>query len=80
MDKIAYPTTEVRRAEGLAARERAPLSSHTKWSPAADRPDPVALLEESGKDRVPELLPIRYGRMLPSPFAFLSEHLGPVAP
>ena len=40
------------------------------WDAPADRPDPVALLEEQGKTRLPELLPIRYGRMLASPFAF----------
>jgi uncharacterized protein (DUF2252 family) len=70
MDKIAYPTTEERRAEGLAARERAPLSSHTKWRPAADRPDPVALLEEQDAVRTPGLVPVRHGRMMVSPFTF----------
>ena len=48
----------------------APRSSHGAWEPAADRPDPVALLEEQAADRVEELVPIRYGRMLASPFAF----------
>ena len=47
-----------------------PRSVHAAWDLAADRPDPVALLEEQGKTRVAELLPIRYGRMLASPFAF----------
>jgi uncharacterized protein (DUF2252 family) len=48
----------------------APRSSHGSWEPAPDRPDPVALLEEQAESRVPELVPIRYGRMLVSPFTF----------
>ena len=55
---------------GRAARRDAPRASHGTWRPAPDRPDPIALLEEQAKDRVPELVPIRYGRMLESPFAF----------
>ena len=49
---------------------RAPLSSHTGWTPAADRPDPVALLEEQNATREPDLVPVRHGRMLVSPFTF----------
>ena len=48
----------------------APRSVHGDWLPASDRPDPVALLEEQGASRVQELVPIRYGRMLVSPFTF----------
>jgi uncharacterized protein (DUF2252 family) len=48
----------------------APRSSLGEWRPAADRPDPVALLEEQAASRVPELVPLRYGRMLVSPFTF----------
>jgi hypothetical protein len=55
VDKIAYPIIEERRAKGLAARERAPWPSHTKWRPAADRPDPVALLEDQDANRMPGL-------------------------
>jgi uncharacterized protein (DUF2252 family) len=44
--------------------------SHGRWEPATDRPDPIALLEEQAKTRVPGLVPIRYGRMLVSPFTF----------
>jgi uncharacterized protein (DUF2252 family) len=55
---------------GRAARRDAPRSSHGKWRPAPDRPDPIALLEEQAESRVPELVPIRYGRMLVSPFTF----------
>jgi uncharacterized protein (DUF2252 family) len=60
-----------RRALGVAARKRAPRTSHAAWSPTPDRPDPIALLKSQDATRVPELVPIRYGRMLASPFAFL---------
>jgi uncharacterized protein (DUF2252 family) len=55
---------------GRAARADMPRSSHADWQPTADRRDPVELLVEQGATRVPELVPIRYGRMLVSPFAF----------
>jgi hypothetical protein len=55
---------------GKAAREGAPRSSHGDWEPAPDRPDPVEVLERQAADRVPELVPLRYGRMLASPFTF----------
>ena len=57
-------------ARGRAARNVAPRSGHGRWEPAARRPDPVALLEEQAASRVPQLVPIRYGRMLVSPFTF----------
>ena len=57
-------------ALGRAARRDAPRSSHGAWAPAVDRPDPVALLEEQAESRVPELVPVRHGRMLASPSAF----------
>ena len=57
-------------ARGRAARGTVPRSSHGRWEPAPDRPDPVALLEEQAASRVPELIPIRHGRMLASPFTF----------
>jgi uncharacterized protein (DUF2252 family) len=59
-----------RTAAGKDARQRAPRSSHGAWEPAADRPDPIALLEAQAASRVPELVPIRHGRMSVSPFAF----------
>jgi uncharacterized protein (DUF2252 family) len=55
---------------GKAARQRVPRRLLAGWEPRADRVDPVELLEEQGATRVPELVPIRYGRMLTSPFAF----------
>jgi uncharacterized protein (DUF2252 family) len=63
-------TVDERLARGRAARKQAPRSSHGRWEPASDRPDPIALLEEQAASRVPELVPIRYGRMLVSPFTF----------
>jgi uncharacterized protein (DUF2252 family) len=57
-------------AGGKAARARAPRTSHAYWSPSPDRPDPRALLAQDDATRVPELVPIRYGRMLRSPFTF----------
>ena len=59
-----------RAARGRAARNETPRGSHGRWEPVANRPDPVALLEEQAVTRVPELVPIRYGRMLVSPFTF----------
>ncbi|WP_406205984.1 DUF2252 domain-containing protein [Kitasatospora sp. NBC_01560] len=64
-------TPAERRRRGRAARELVPRSAHGPWIPAADRPDPVAVLEQQGVDRIAELLPIRYGRMADSPFTFL---------
>jgi uncharacterized protein (DUF2252 family) len=63
-------TAEERVARGKDARNQTPRSTHAHWAPAADRPDPVALLAEQSADRVAELIPIRYGRMLVSPFTF----------
>jgi uncharacterized protein (DUF2252 family) len=66
----AHLTVDQRVARGKSARAKAPRSSHGKWEPAPDRPDPVALLEEQAGSRVPMLVPVRYGRMLVSPFTF----------
>jgi len=57
-------------ARGLASRREAPRSSHGRFAVVSGRADPIALLEQQGASRVPELVPIRYGRMLVSPFAF----------
>ena len=67
---ISHPTTGERSARGKAAREVAPRSGQGEWEPASDRRDPVELLEEQAASRVQELVPIRYGRMLVSPFTF----------
>jgi uncharacterized protein (DUF2252 family) len=59
------------RSLGKAARQQVPRSSHGKWQPATGRPDPIAILQAQDKGRLKHLLPIKYGRMLESPFAFL---------
>jgi uncharacterized protein (DUF2252 family) len=63
-------TPEERAAAGKAARAEVPRSSHAVWDPPADRADPVAVLQDQARSRVPELIPIRHGRMLASEFAF----------
>ncbi len=68
--KIAHPSIDDRKAKGLEARDRTALSGHAKWRPAADRPDPVGLLEEQDTTREPDLVPVRHGRMMVSPFTF----------
>jgi uncharacterized protein (DUF2252 family) len=60
-------------------REVAPRESHAQWEPPADRPDPVDILEEQAKTRVPDLVPIRYGRMIASPFAYFRGAAAPMA-
>ncbi len=67
---VTERTPEELAAMGKAARSRARRSSHAEWSPPADRPSPVDVLAEQDASRVPELVPIRYGRMLSSPFSF----------
>ncbi len=64
------PTVEERMAAGRLLREKVPRTSHASWAPAKNRPDPIQLLKRSDAGRLPELLPIRYGRMRLSPFAF----------
>ena len=74
-----HPTVAERAAEGKAARAVAPRSGQGEWEPASDRRDPVELLEEQSASRVPELVPIRYGRMLVSPFTFFRGAAYPMA-
>ena len=64
------PRLEERFAAGRDVREAVPIADHAGWTAPADRPDPVAILQEQAESRVPELVPIRYGRMLVSPFTF----------
>ena len=68
--KVAHPGVDERRAKGKGARQRSPLSGHSGWGPADDRPDPVALLEAQNVTREPDLVPVRHGRMMVSPFTF----------
>ncbi|HEY6692401.1 MAG TPA: DUF2252 family protein, partial [Solirubrobacteraceae bacterium] len=70
MGRIEHFTLAERAARGKAARAEVPRSSHATWEPAPGRRDPVDVLEAQAQTRVPELVPIRYGRMLVSPFTF----------
>ena len=70
VSKRPHPTPAERAARGKAARSAVPRSSHAGWIASADRSDPVAILEAQSADRTQQLVPIRYGRMLASPFAF----------
>ena len=67
---VPHLTVSERAARGKAARAEVPRSIHGVFEPAPRRPDPVELLERQAQTRVPELVPIRYGRMLVSPFTF----------
>ena len=64
------PSIQERMSGGKALRERVPRSSHGEWAAPSGRPDPIEVLHQSDRGRLPELLPIRYGRMQQSPFAF----------
>jgi uncharacterized protein (DUF2252 family) len=64
---------------GKALRDKVSRESHAAWKPSEKRRDPVDVLEESNRDRMPELVPIRYGRMLRSPFTFLRGSAGLMA-
>src|SRR5215217_3050082 len=68
--KVPHLSVDERRAQGKEARDRTPASSHAGWAAAADRPDPVGLLQEQNLTREPDLVPVRHGRMLASPFTF----------
>jgi uncharacterized protein (DUF2252 family) len=68
--EIARGTVAERMQRGKDARKAVPRSSHAPFSPSPGRRSPIDVLEEQGASRVQELLPIRYGRMASSPFAF----------
>jgi len=65
------PSVEEREAAGKALREKVPRASHGRYEPTPGRPDPVSILEQQNEGRVPKLVPVRYARMLASPFTFL---------
>jgi uncharacterized protein (DUF2252 family) len=67
---VEHLTLAERTARGREARVRVPTSSHARWAPEADRPDPVALIEEQNVRRDADLVPVRHGRMMASPFTF----------
>lgn len=68
-----------RRADGRERRKQVPRTSHAGWAPAADRADPVALVDAENADRLPWLVPIRHGRMSTSAFAFYRGTAGLMA-
>ena len=72
-------TPAERVARGKAARAEVPLESQAAFDPPPDRPDPIALLEEQATTRVPELVPVRYGRMMVSPFTYYRGAALPMA-
>ena len=74
-----FLSREERLAAGKALRDTVPRKIHAGWKPPAKRRDPIDMLEESNRDRLPELVPIRYGRMLRSPFTFLRGSAGLMA-
>jgi uncharacterized protein (DUF2252 family) len=76
---VSRQTTAERAARGKAARSAVPRESHAVFDPPSDRPDPIALLEEQAKSRVPELVPIRWGRMMVSPFTYYRGAALPMA-
>ncbi len=69
-DAPGYMSADERRATGKALRDATPRAAHGGWKPPKDRRDPIELLLESNEGRIPELIPIRFGRMSQSPFAF----------
>ncbi|MQL67137.1 DUF2252 domain-containing protein [Streptomyces vinaceus] len=84
-DARAAASPAARASHGRRARGRAPRSSHAGFTPAPGRPDPVDVLERQSASRLPELVPVRYGRMLESPFRFyrgaaaiMAADLGPL--
>ncbi len=68
--RISRLSLDERLERGRIARDRTPPSSHAGWRPAADRPDPVGLLEQQDRTREADLVPVRHGRMMVSPFTF----------
>src|SRR6202522_276223 len=67
---VLGPTIEERMRQGKALRESVPRNSLSKWAAPVNRPDPIEILRQSDRGRLHDLLPIRYGRMRQSPFAF----------
>jgi uncharacterized protein (DUF2252 family) len=68
--RIKQLSLDERLNQGRTARDSTPASSHDGWAAAADRPDPVGLLEQQDRTREPDLVPVRHGRMMVSPFTF----------
>jgi uncharacterized protein (DUF2252 family) len=73
------PSPDDRATAGKALRDKVPRAQHAAWKKAEDRPDPIDILHAADADRLPDLVPIRYGRMLQSPFAFYRGAAGVMA-
>ena len=79
-NRLRYRSRAERLAQGNALRDRVPRQSHARWSPRhAKERDPIAILQQSNEGRVPQLVPLRYGRMLRSPFTFYRGSAGLMA-
>src|SRR5689334_6462483 len=76
---LEHMTPAERAARGKEARAAVPRESHAVFDPPPDRPDPIGLLEEQAQSRVPELVPVRWGRMMVSPFTFYRGAALPMA-
>ena len=76
---LCHLTPAERAARGKTARAEVPRASHAEFDPGPDRPDPIALLESQAKTRVQELVPVRYGRMMVSPFTYYRGAALPMA-
>ena len=76
---VEHPTHKERAAKGKAAREELPRERHGEWSTAQRKQKPLDLLAEQGLTRVPELVPIRYGRMVATPFTYYRGAALPMA-
>jgi uncharacterized protein (DUF2252 family) len=77
--ELVMRSRDQRLADGKTLRDTVPRQSHAGWKRPAKRRDPIAILKESNRDRLPELVPVRYGRMLRSPFTFLRGSAGLMA-
>ncbi|HET8746004.1 MAG TPA: DUF2252 domain-containing protein, partial [Ramlibacter sp.] len=67
LQALSYKSPDERRAEGKALRDSAPREEQAHWKPGKNRRDPIDILNESNEHRLPDLLPIRFGRMMQSP-------------
>ena len=76
---LAHLTPDERAARGKTARAEVPRESHATFNPPPDRPDPISLLEEQEVSRVPELVPVRHGRMMVSAFSYFRGAALPMA-
>jgi hypothetical protein len=73
---VLWPSVEARMSQGKALREKVSRASHAEWAAPLARPDPIRVLQQSDRGRLPELLPIRYGRMRQSAFCIFPRFGG----